>query len=120
MRKPIAEYVIKPVGWLELPVKFAQPKPGEEIFSCAFLNHDQCVQMMATVDELPLPMIRVTLAPVYSLLPAGHTEKDLEYRIAYHAGNFLVEFFKDRQFLMAPSKAERSDMKHFFHMLEKS
>lgn len=120
MRKPIAEYIARPSGWIELPVMLAAPKPGEEAFTCSFLNHDLAVQMLATVEELPLPVIFLSLAPVYTLLPAGHDKKDLVYRIVYNANKLIAEFFKDRQFLMAPDKPERPDIKNFFHLLEKS
>lgn len=118
--KPISVYCKQEVvGWARLPMELCLPKPGQEDFTCSYLNESLGIQLLATIEDLgSLQQIRVSLAPVMYYRPEI-SEQDLVKEIQLRAGDIIEEFFGNLLFCRAPDDERRPVVKHFFHLIER-
>jgi hypothetical protein len=117
--KPISVYCKQDVhGWAKLPMELCLPKPGQEDFTCSFLNESLGLQLLTTIEDLgSLQQIRVSIAPVKYYNPELSDEEWVR-EIQSKAGNIIESFFGDFGFCRAPDDERRPIVKHFFHILE--
>lgn len=118
--KPISVYCKQEVvGWARLPMELCLPKPGQEDFTCSYLNESLGIQLLATIEDLgSLQQIRVSLAPVKYYRPEI-SEEDFVKEIQLRAGDIIEEFFGKLVFCRAPDDQRRPVVKHFFHLIER-
>jgi hypothetical protein len=117
--KPISVYCKQDVqGWAKLPTELCLPKPGQEDFTCSFLNESLGLQLLVTIEDLgSLQQIRVSIAPVKYYRPELSDEEFVQ-EIQSKAGNIIESFFGDLVFCRAPDDQRRLTVKHFFHILD--
>ena len=117
--KPISVYCKQDLyGWVKLPIKFCFPKPGQEDFTCSFLNESLGFQLLATIEDLgSLQQIRVSIGPIKYYRPELSDEEFVR-EIQSKAGDIIESFFGDLGFCRAPDDPRMPIIKHFFHILE--
>lgn len=117
-RKPIAAYCDQGVpGWNKLPELFVQAYPGEEDFSCGFLNSELGLHMMASVKDFGvLHVIHLSLGPIKSFDPSL-SEAEWAVRIQDNAFSIAESFFPGRTFARQPDDPRKPDVKHYFAVL---
>ena len=118
--KPISVYCKQEVeGWAKLPVFMNLVSPGQEDYSCGFLNDKQGIHFLASVKDFGvLQQIHVSLAPIMYYRP-DKTESEMVEEIVYQAGDIIEKFFGDLDFCRAPDDQRRPSVKHFFHIIDK-
>lgn len=117
--KPISVYCRQEVeGWVKLPSILNMSPPGEEDYSCGFLNQKEGMHLLASVKNLGvLHQIHVTIGPIMAYCK-NKTEEEMATKIASQADAILENFFGDLDFCRAPDE-RRSSVKHFFHIIDK-
>lgn len=111
MTRRIEDYLTRvPPGWDELIIPMI---PESRNFIC----REKGVQVVVGIKETPLPVIHVSVAPVYSL-KADLSPAKLRMHILLNVGSIIAEFFGQRKFAMQPDDPRKPDVKHYFHVLE--
>jgi hypothetical protein len=118
--KPISVYCEQEVdGWVKLPVFLNMAFPGQEDYTCSFLNQKEGIHLLASVKDFGvLQQVHVSLAPIMAYRK-DKTESEMVEEIVYRAGDIIQEFFGDLDFCRAPDDQRRPSVKHFFHIIDK-
>lgn len=116
-RKPIAAYCKQEVhGWNKLP-QLVPSLPGEEGYTCSFLNDVLGLHMLASVKDVGvMQVIHLSLAPVKSF-DHGMSNEDWNQRIFANMADIAESFFPGRQFARQPDDPRRPSVIHYFAIL---
>lgn len=115
-RKPISAYCNQDVhGWEKLPDLFVQAYPGEEDFSCGFINSELCM-FASVLDFGILNVIHLSLGPIKSFDPSL-SDADWAVKIQDNAFSIAESFFPGHTFARQPDDPRKPDVKHYFSVL---
>jgi hypothetical protein len=116
--EPIAAYCKQEMaGWQVLPSTLLCADYNELPYTCAFIRPDG-IHVMASVKQRDtLPIIHVSIGPIYSYRP-DITKEQLLKHIDDSTCDILENFFGDDVvFARAPDDARKPDIRHYFSPL---